>query len=351
MKTKTLRLLAVILGILLALALAKKVFMRGPAISLDKADKISQTLVSPKILEEFVTRLVFYKGDEPDNKVVVSRSSAGEWVVESLYNAPARANFISGLIKDLSELKGEWRADNPDVLGDFQIRDEEGLHIVIEGAGGQVIYHAVVGLKALKWNMNFIRQAGTSMVVYVPRGFLDVAGLRKPGDRLQGATFSDLRVWKLENMSKIHKVWIKTAAPSPVLLVKLAEDNPARLPAGWYVDPPSARTAADERKVMEFLRHLTGVRGQDLMDPKGKDYGLDTLVLSAALETLEEDKTTRAYRMDLAFIDAPEKAVYAQTFPGQEIYRIREQSITDLNNTITRLAKDKKFFLKSTGKK
>jgi hypothetical protein len=351
MKIKTLRILVIVLGALLALALVKKIFVHGPAMTVDKADKASEVLVSPRILEEFVTRLVFYLGDEPDNKVVVVKSPDGEWVIETLYNARARQNFISGLIKDLSELRGQWRSDSPAVLADFKIRDEEGLHIILEGAGGQEIYHAVIGRKAIKWNVNYIRQAGTSKVASVPRAFLDIMGIKKETDRLKSATFAEMRLWPMESLSKVQKVWIMTAAPAPVTLVKLAEDNKAKLPAGWYVDPPSARSAADERKVTKFLRGLMTVHPQDRMDPKGTGYGLDTLVLSAAVETKEEDNTTRAYRMDLSFVTAPEKAIYAQTFPGQEIYRIREQSIADLNKDIVEIAQNKKFFLKTSGKK
>lgn len=351
MKTKTLRILVIVLGVLLALALAKKIFVRGPAMTVDKADKASEVLVSPRILEEFVTRLVFYQGDEPENKVIIVKTPDGEWVIETLFGARARQNFISGLIKDLSELRGTWRADTPTVLADFKIRDEEGLHIILEGAGGQEIYHAVVGRKAPRWNINFIRQAGTSKVASVSRAFLDITGLKKEEDRLKGATFAELRLWESESLSKVQKVWIKTAAPAPVTLVKLAEDNKAKLPAGWYIDPPSARSVADDRKVTRFLRGLMTIRPQDRMDPKGSGYGLDTLVLSAAIETKEEDGATRAYRMDLSFVTAPEKAVYAQMFPSQEIYRIREQSIADINKDIVEIAQNKKFFLKTSGKK
>ena len=95
------------------------------------------------------------------------------------------------LLDDLSGLKGEKRSSSAEVLADYQIDEENGVHVVGAGTGGSELFHLVVGKTATRGG-SFVRRHDSNDV------FLAGASLR-----------SSFGVWGDEPKPPEPKRWLE----------------------------------------------------------------------------------------------------------------------------------------------
>lgn len=101
------------------------------------------------------------------------------WLVVSHYNAPAAAARVEKALKELVGLSGEFRADEPSVLKDFELTDQQALHIELYKKArpvGKPAAHLLAGLGQA--GGGFTRRAGESAVYHVPVDLRSLMGLR-----------------------------------------------------------------------------------------------------------------------------------------------------------------------------
>ena len=140
-----------------------------------------------------IQRIRAWLGTHPDEALELERSGDG-WVVASKWGWEAKKAQVDQVLEDLENLKGEKRASSSEVLADFQIDDESGLHLEALGSGGSSLVHVVVG-KSAPGGGGFIRRAGSNDV------YLTQAGLR--------STFG---IWSDEPTPPDAKRWVELRA-------------------------------------------------------------------------------------------------------------------------------------------
>ena len=129
-----------------------------------------EDLMAEPIEEGAVQTIRAWLGSAPDSTVELERSGDG-WVVSSSWGWPAKADLVESLLGDVSGLKGEKRSSAAEVLADYQIDDEKGVHVVGSGTGGSELFHLVVGKTATRGG-SFVRRHESNDV------FLAAASLR-----------------------------------------------------------------------------------------------------------------------------------------------------------------------------
>ena len=64
-------------------------------------------------------------------EIVRLRQRDGAWVVTSHFDTPGNSTKIQQFLTQLSTLQGELRADSTALLSDFQLTDEQALHLKV----------------------------------------------------------------------------------------------------------------------------------------------------------------------------------------------------------------------------
>jgi|GEM_PF-996867 len=340
MKFKKLIILLVVLGALVLLAVVKKAVVKPRAIPFEKAEEVTLSELTPKIEADFISKVIVYQGRNETDKVVFSRNAAGGWIVENKFSAPARRNVPEGLIKYLSGLKGELRTDSGAVFSDFQIADNEGLHIILVNTADKEAAHMVVGLARAAWNESFVRAFGAQKIFLVEKNFLTVLGLSSdPKAALRVRAYLDLKIFPGNLAAAADRLEIKAAPAARPFVLKKAGEGPA---AGWQLDPPDPRLPVDPASMDEFLRTISDFQALDVMDPNAAIYGFDK-PMSTIIVNAKEKETAVSYRLEIGNFDAAQKSYYARLVPGNIVYRLPEK-------TAMFLRKDRSFFLQQASK-
>ncbi len=245
-------------------------------------------------------------GSAPDSVVELKRSGEG-WVVASQWDWPAKNDQVTRLLDDLGNLEGEKRASQEDVLSDFQIDEESGLHVIGTAAGGSELFHLVVGKTAMRGGA-FVREHDSNDV------YLTTAGLRSTfgvwGDEPQppqARRWLDLNLHKAERLD-VDKVEIRDGKRTLVLEKEFPPPEPAPpdTTAGAPPTPPApdrstwtwrpdGKGAIDKNRADSIVNTLCSIYASDAADPdSAAAYGLEENPRLAGL-TFADGSTTRIF--------------------------------------------------------
>lgn len=259
-------------------------------------------------------------GSMPDSTVELARSGDG-WVVASRWGWKAKKETVDRLIEDLGKLRGELRSSSADVLGDYQIDDEKGMHLVGLGTGGTEVFHVIVGETALRGG-SFVRRVGSNDVFLCEASLRSSFGLWgeevKPPDAKR---WIELRVNQTERLDvdkivlldgKSEIVLEKVFQPGPPDTSQGAAAGPALDRANWTWKPDKSGEI-DKGKADGILGTLCNLYATDIVDPKdAAQFGLADAKRVA--EIVLRDGTKVAMRF--GNVDAADKKVYAQVGEG-----------------------------------
>jgi hypothetical protein len=231
-------------------------------------------------------------GSIPDSTVELSRSGDG-WVVSSQWGWKAKKETIDRLLDDLKQLRGELRSSSADVLPDYQIDDQKGMHLVGVGTGGSELFHVIVGETALRGG-SFVRRTGSNDVYLCGASLRSSFGLWGEDVKAPDAKrWIELRVNQTERQDVdrivlrdgssevvLEKVFA-AAPPAPPDTSKAAADTtkpaaaePAVDRANWTWKPDKVGPI-DKGKADGILGTLCNLYATDVVDPKdAASYGL-----------------------------------------------------------------------------
>ena len=172
MSSKRLLPLVVILIVLGVLA----VLFKRPSAPPQLADEVGlERLVPPTLHPDSITGFELYRGAQPQ-EVVRLHKRDGAWVVTSRFDTPGNSTKIQQFFTQLSTLQGELRADSTALLGDFQLTDEQALHLkVYTDTPDKPALYLLAG-KGGSGN-GFVRRAGEGRVYQVNVHVQSLAGL------------------------------------------------------------------------------------------------------------------------------------------------------------------------------
>jgi hypothetical protein len=242
---------------------------------------------------------------EDGGEVVLGHGPTG-WVVETAWDAPANEARLGALLRNLSDLTGEFRAENPDVLADFQLDRAAAVRIRASGRDGQEAFALDIGGKPERANGNFVRVPGSDRVYLTQTNLLASLGLYAGPDAPKSSHFIDLQAVQ-EDRRAVDRIVLDDGGAVLEMAKEFAVIEPApddTTGAGPEIDrdtwewnlvrpdtKPLAKTKADA-----VLGAVTTIRAVDVDDPGAvpADYGLDqpsrtaTLVLEDGAEIVLE---------------------------------------------------------------
>jgi hypothetical protein len=323
MSAKKLLIIIGIVAVLIALAVFKKIVQ-----SIETAKQLAREAASDYVLikdspESLVNKITVYRGDEEANKLILSKDPEGEWVIESRLKTKARAPVINNFLKDLNGLKGEVRSDTKDVLGDFQIQDNQAVHLILESGKRGVLYHLEISLLRPVWNKNFIRREGSNKVVLVKKDFLSQFNFYGKDSKVDDIFITDLKVFSFEQ-NDIQKFKISINGKEPISLSKAGQEN------AWSIEPAlSEEEELDVSKIEEFLRNISGMIAKEPLDPGINTYGFDKPKLEI---TLFDSKANKAHTLIVGNYIEADKLHYAKILPSGRVYTLYDNSIQSLKN-------------------
>jgi hypothetical protein len=185
-------------------------------------------------------------GSLPDSVVELKRAGEG-WEVASRYGWKAKDDLVTRLLDDITDLKGEKRASNKaEILADFQIDDEKGLHVTAKASGGTELFHIVVGESAERGSGSFVRKQGSNDVFLTPAGLRSSFGVWGDDPKAPDSKrWIELRVHKAER-NDVDKIVLKTAE-SEIVLEKEFEQLAAPTPSATDTTKAGTAEAAGEQ--------------------------------------------------------------------------------------------------------
>src|SRR5215510_14582700 len=180
--------------ILLVLGVLAVMLKRSPAPT-QLAEEVGLERLVPQTLGgDSLSGFDLYHGAHPQDIVRV-RKRDGAWIVPSRFEAPGNTAKIQQFLTQLSTLQGELRADSTALLGDFQLTDEQALHLkVYTDAPDKPALDLLAG-KGSGTN-GFMRRAGEGRIYSVNLHLQSTAGLTSSTpDQAPGAKpWLDLRI-------------------------------------------------------------------------------------------------------------------------------------------------------------
>jgi len=335
MKFRKLLIIAGVVFCLLLLAVVKNVAQKRQTSAKDK--EITAINLTNDLSVGFVSKIIVYKGSDEKNKIALNKDPSGKWVLENRFGLKARPEAVESLLKELTDVSGEIRADSKLVFDDFGISDTSGVHVLLKAANDKILKHIVLGFKRAEWNMNFVRLGGDARVIAAQKDILLRLNLYDANAKLDGNYFADFKVLTLDT-NKVERLEVKEANKQSLVLVKKSVDKAT--PSTWNFEPPISGQDIDPAKIDGFLKNIANISAQDALDPALKAYGFDRPSLEIKL-FLSQDNL-HPIQLDVGSYLEPQKAFFLQVLPQgaqSAAFRVQESIIQNLK-------KERSYFLK-----
>jgi len=249
-------------------------------------------VVDGEFSAEDLGRITLGRGDTPE--AVVLESADDGWTVTSVYGVQANLQRVEDLLRNLSNLRGEFRSDKADVLADYGL-DAAGA-VVVRGydKAGTRVLALDVGRSPERFPGNFIRNPDDTRVYVSRASVLNTLGVYGEPELPGARHFLELQAVTVDRLA-VNAIALRDSSGDRTLakvlsLTPPAEDAPEgteptvdRTTWEWKLDDG---TALAKTKADAVLGAAVSIRAVDVGDPTAAvaDFGLDTPARSATLE-------------------------------------------------------------------
>jgi len=237
----------------------------------------SDVLLAGTFTPDDLGRITLGQGDRPEAVVLASQPDG--WVVATAWDAAASDRRIDSLLQSLSQLRGEFRSDSPDVLADYGFTDSTTVLIRGYDRSDQLAFALDVGEKPDRGAGCFVKLPDQSAVYLTGESLLADLGLYQGPGVPQAKQFLDLQAYQVDKQAvdtiTLHDgdqtIALEKVFPEPAA-APADSDTTAAVPAvdrstwEWRLTAPR-RTAAAKTKVDGLLATASSIRAQDVVDP------------------------------------------------------------------------------------
>ena len=327
MSGKRLLPLAVILVVLVVVALMVK---RQPTPT-RLVDEVGwERLVPDSLQADSITGVDLYQGSQPD-QVLSLRQQGDSWRVPSYFDAPVRPSRIESLLEQIDGLEGELRADRAELLGEFELEEEQALHLrVYTDDETEPALHLLAGKSGRR--SGFVRLLDDSRVYNVDLNLHSMAGLW--GENLGNAPTAE--TWLQLRMNEIPSeevVGLELESPRGHFRFSRVEpeaDEAAEAEAEakrlWRAEVPAVDYEVNHQLLDRLAVALGTLRADDIVDGSNiAEYGLQDSVYRATLTVQSGDGAARQVAMRFGHeIPGPEMdgARYGILEAGETVYAV-----------------------------
>ena len=235
----------------------------------------------------------YFSGHE--DKALHLVNSDDVWVVKNKFDAPANDSKVKELKEKLENLKGDIRSSSEDVLADYEIDDENAVHLVLLDENGAEKKHLLLGKQGEDWRSMFLRLNGSNDVYMVGENLRSLFGLysEKKGDEIDSKQWCDLKIMDIKK-DDLKKVEIE--APHKSIVLELVEKfkpvidsatdvESSTVEKEWVLVEPEI-AEPKEAGIERILGAFSNLSVSDILD-KGKfdTYGLDNPTAKCTIVT------------------------------------------------------------------
>jgi hypothetical protein len=333
MKPKQIIILSAILGVL-ALGILLKTWVRssGDNAGTAQGDRVALAEFNTEKLE----RILISRGSQVP-AVELAREN-GVWKVKSLWNAKANPVKVEKLIQTLGSLTGELRGSGKKLYKDFGIEDADAFSIRLTGTGDTSLADLRLGTKQAGENGYFIRKAAGEEVYLVDVNIAELLGIYTTLSKATPASlfWADLSLFNLdpEKVRKITVYLLKGEEKTMVMGLGREADPKDPLKSTWKFLRKDMTSPIDADKVLKFIAVMNSVRADKVMDPGGKEYGLEKPVWQLAVT--EENKKTL---LNAGPKDEKGGIIYVKRSGDPTIFDLQASFFDDLNVDDTHFVK------------
>ena len=292
MSGKRLLPLAAVLVVLVVVALMVK---RDPAPT-RLVDAVGwERLVPDSLQVEAISGVDLYQGSQPDQVLSLRRQGDG-WQVPGYFNAPVRPGRIESLLEEIDGLEGELRADRAELLGEFDLEEEQALHLrVYIDDETEPALHLLAGKGGRR--SGFVRLQDDPRVYNVDLNLHSMAGLW--GETLGNAP--EAQTWLQLRMNDIRSeqvAGLELESPRGHFRFSRAEPEDAEAKPLWRVEAPDVDYEVSQQRLDRLAVALGTLRADDVVDgSRIAEYGLADSVYRAALTVQSGDEAARQVGM------------------------------------------------------
>ena len=335
MSGKRLLPLAAVLVVLVVVALMVK---RQPTPT-RLVDEVGWERVAPDSLRvEEISGVDLYQGSQPD-QVLSLRRQGDSWQVASYFNAPVRPARIDLLLEQIGTLEGELRADRAELVDEFDLGDEQALHMrVYTDDETEPALHLLAGRGGRR--SGFVRLLDESRVYNVDLNLHSMAGLwgENLGNAPAAETWLQLRMneFRSEEVAAVElespRGHFRFARVEPEAAE--AAEGGAEAKPSWRAEVPDVDYKVNHQLLDRIAVALGTLRADDIADgSKIAEYGLENSVYRATLTVQSGDEAARQVAMRFGHeVPGPEMdgARYASLDEGETVYVVPGWSLRQL---------------------
>lgn len=273
-KTRNLVILAAVLVVLTGINLAQKSSHEKKT----SADA-TEVVLAGEFSDQTIGKVsLSYGNDGP--QVVLKKGPTG-WVLSNHFNARANDQRVGTLLRNFSNISGEFRSDSDQVLGDYGLQEDQCVTVrAFDDAGAQV-FALLLGNTPEGSPGHFIRQPESSRVLVSQKNLLSHMGIYGEPAAPTARYFLELQAVK-EDREQIDGFVITDGGKVLNLKKKFAANESAdgaldRTTWEWLENGRAATDLA-KTKVDGLLSSSVSIRATDVADPTvaASAYGLDS---------------------------------------------------------------------------
>jgi hypothetical protein len=246
-----------------------------------------ERLVPQNVRVESIRGIDLALGEQAEHVVRLRRQDTA-WVATSYYNAPVQTEKITAFLTTVSTLEGELRADQSELLADFQLDEAHALHLRLYTDNLDTpAVHLLAGKGSGR--QSFMRRANATRVYSVNLNVRSEAGLAgtQTEQQLTAKPWVNLHIQEVpkEQITAValHTPeralhFVRQAAPPATMPAPTQETPPSATPAntGWELTTPQLPYAVKQGGLDSLVSALGTLRADDIADPANlATYGLE----------------------------------------------------------------------------
>jgi hypothetical protein len=337
-KNRNLLILAAVLVVLLGINVFQKMSHKK-----NTSRSATEVLIAGTLSAEELGSITIAHGT--DTKVVMTPGPTG-WIVESAFNSPANQQRIEGLLRSLSDLSGEYRAENADVLADFGLDETSALTVRGFTTGGDVAFAISIGGKPEGANGNFVRKPDSNRVYLTEANLLSALGLYQGTGEPQSTHFVDLHCVKEDRLA-VDRIILNDGGSIVEMAKEFAmtevapDDTTGAVPEidratwEWKLVQPRAAALA-KTKADGVMGALISIRAVDVDDPGlvPADYGLADVFRTATMVFEDGSQKTIEFGASRPAEGDKQAGTWIRISGERSIWVVTDYTVTNIFKTV-----------------
>ena len=334
-KTRNLVILAAVLVVLIGINLLQKSSHRK-----ETTASATEVVLDGEFNKENTARLTLGFGSgEP--QVVLEKGPEG-WLLPSHFGARASDQRVAAVLRNFSDVAGEFRSDSAKVLADYGLRDDECVIVRGFAADGGELFALCLGRTPTGFPGQFIRRPGSNRVFVSQKGLLSHLGIYGEPAAPTARHFLELQAVKEDRESidsmvirdgEAAREWTKEfAVVEPA--EDAAEDAAPAVERGVWEWLENGRPATDlaKTKIDGLLNSAISIRATDVADPGADlaEYGLDNPDRSVTLQRQDGSSLKMEFGATREGNDGVAAGTFMRIDGGSTIWVVTEYTVKNI---------------------